>query len=634
MMIEIPIFQIKDANRVYGDLAEKTAFEMNVDPASILGSLAGGYAANHYYQKSKDKQEDAAERAKSIESDAYTQIEAIMKDLKIVFTPINVIYSVKGQVFEIIKRDEMTPDMMAAFQQKDANYYRNLLVNKMNMELQIAQQAFAQRLLMTQGAGQMKQAHYMSRIEELMKVAEDELNGMVKKAGESIASVSGKIPLPITFDSLRPFQKSEIFFNNREFKKVAGLFDLFQAKDHQSIDTDRFNKEVNVGFLPDRVVYLWNGQLVEQLSLLHMNEEGFKAFKNRDKEFFLDFFKNVTKQVSQQPAPTQSASSNTIQPPPFPPSPEPEEEDEEDEGVPKQADALEDIVDEIVAEEYAVMERDELDPFTDYDIHPLVYDAILDDRYGDDWPEADFEALVKQIEIDFALQNGVADNPLNKMMLLHTISSPDHALYQSPLTFEKFVRGMNNKPIQFDEFEGNVTFEEIMFALEIAKSYDGDEVFFEFHDNIAAYVSEELMEMGVRMVSEQLYDEDNPAEQQFFRSVNGYLLRKWKERDTQGMEDDEGIEIRENAAVAIVDIAEDILREHAEKIDIENPYDSLEPLVSGELDSVEPELRTGVKNMVKETILAQYMASIFVEYKHQELEYILERLREDGVIHG
>ena len=81
----------------------------------------------------------------------------------------------------------------------------------------------------------------------------------------------------------------------------------------------------------------------------------------------------------------------------------------------------------------------------------------------------------------------------------------------------------------------------------------------------------ELMEMGVRMVSEQLYDEDNPAEQQFFRSVNGYLLRKWKERDTQGMEDDEGIEIRENAAVAIVDIAEDI----NEKLEVIKEYNKL-----------------------------------------------------------
>ena len=173
-----------------------------------------------------------------------------------------------------------------------------------------------------------------------------------------------------------------------------------------------------------------------------------------------------------------------------------------------------------------------------------------------------------------------------------------------------------------------------MFALEIAKSYDGEEVYFEFHDNVAAYVSEELMEQGVRMVSEQLYDEDNPAEQDFFRSVNGYLLRKWKERDTQGMTDDEQIEIRQNATLQIVDIADDILMNSAEKIDLSDPYPSIDILLKSELNGIDPEIRTGVSNMIKETIVSQYMAAIFVEYKHQELEYILEKLKEDGVING
>ena len=57
-MIKLPIFQIKEASRAYAVVAEmeKKAFNLNIDPGAVLGSLAGGYAATSYYKKNKDKQ--------------------------------------------------------------------------------------------------------------------------------------------------------------------------------------------------------------------------------------------------------------------------------------------------------------------------------------------------------------------------------------------------------------------------------------------------------------------------------------------------------------------------------------------------------------------------------------------------
>lgn len=628
-MIKIPKYQVKQADRVYGDFSEKVAFELNIDPANVLGSIAGGYAATAYGNKARANAEEKERESQRLENNTYSQIESIMRDLKIVFTPINVIYSVSGQVFEIIKVDEMNPYMRSAFEKKDADYFRNLLVNKINMEIQLAEQAFAQRLLSAGGYNQQtKKASYAAKQEVLVKLAESDMDDMVKTAKDGLQG--RKLTIDPSFSSLRPFSNNEFFFNEKELSKVASIFDVFSRENSDDISLNRLNDEINVGFLPDRVVYTWNGQMVEQMSLLQMNEDGYEAFKKKDKQFFIDFFKEHTTEAvksrekvePQQPTATnESDSFDTFM-------------DEDD--LNKGAASLEDIVDELVEEEFPVIERDLISPFQDPDIHPVAYDVILTNRYGEDWAANELESILKQLEIDFELRDGIAENPLNKLSILHAVSSPNHAMYQAPLTFEKFMRAVNSKTVLFEEFQGNLSFEEIMFALEVAKSYDGDEVFLEFHDNIAPYVAEELMNDGVRFVSTQLYDESNPAEKDFWKSVNGYLMRKWKETDSHGVLDESEIDRQYTMTEQITEIADDILSEYAQSIDPEDPYTSVKRLISGGafLEQVDREFRTGVENMATETIVSHFMAGLFVEYKFQELNYILEKLQEEGVIRG
>lgn len=636
-MIKIPKFETKDASRVWGDFVEKVAFNINVDPASVIGSIAGGYAASHVYNKKADEYNQKLQKQNTIENNAYSQVESVLRDLKIVFTPINVIFSVNGQVFEIIKADEMTPHMKQAFLQKDANYFRDILANKISMEMQLAEQAFAQRLLMSNGYGeQAKTANFASKQDCLIKVAEEEFDGMVKVASVGLDEIS-KLQINPTLDSIRPFSQNDWFFKKNEFDKVASVFDLFTKEDDgaEDIGLNRLNNEVNVGFLPDRVVYLWNGQMVEQMSLLQMNSEGYEAFRRKDKEFFLDFFRQHTTNLSRQLAesPVEGPTEPIVEQNPME---EEKQASEYEKGFKKEAASLEDIVDDLVEEEFPVIERDKIEPFTDPDIHPVAYDTILADKYGVTWARNELEAIVKQLEIDFKLDKGLSENALNKISVLHTVSSPNHAMYLSPLTFEKFIRAVNSKSVLFDEFQGNTSFEEILFGIEVAKAYDGEEVFLQFHDNIAPYVSEELMNENVRFVSAQVFDETNPSEKSFFDSVNGYLMRKWKEVDAQGIIEQDSVDRQHITTMQIVEIADEVIKQYADEIEVTDPYTSVESIIKKYdlLSGVETEFKTGVGNVVKENVVAHLTTALFVEYKHQELEYTLEKLKEEGVIHG
>lgn len=623
-MIKIPNYKVSEASAVYGDYgAQKVAFQINVNPADVLGAIAGGYASNTVYNKKQQQAQEQQQAQQKIENDSYSQIQDLMQNLKIVFTPINVIYSVNGQVFDIVQASEMNPYMKQAFLQKDADYFRNLLMNKINMELQMAEQAFSQRLLSAGGYGnQAKEASYTDKQEALSKIAEEQFDEMVKTASTGLEGID--LSIDPSFDSLRPFDKSEIFFRPNEFKKVASIFDVLGHHNNpqsQDIDLHRFNSEINVGFLPDRVVFLWNGQLVDQLSLLHMNEQGYEAFRNRDKEFFINLFKKhnieLNKELHESPNPEHT------------PDPEPVHEEE----IPKSAAVIEEVVEEDFDD---IPESSNTDIFQEPDIHPVVYDMVLTDRYGN-WTRFELEALMKQIEVDFKLENGIAENPFNKIGALYATLHPDSAMFYAPFSFEKFMRAMNSKSVTLEEFQGNLTLEEIIFGLEIAKTYVGDEVFWQMNDDVPVYVSEELMQNQIRSVSDRLYDKSNPSEKIFFDEVNGYLTRKWKDFDSQGILDIDDLDHHHMLTEQIPEISKEVIDNHLDEIDIRNPYISVEQVIEANdlMDVVGAyEYKQPIRNMVKENVVNNLMAALFLEMKHRELVQTQVRLKEEGVIRG
>lgn len=616
-MLKLANVQIKEGGHVWGDMAEKVAFDVAVEPANILGAVAGGYAATRIQQNAENKVNQANAAKKTLENDYYGQVNNLLSDLKIVFTPINVVYSVNGQVFEIIKTSEMNSYMRNAFLKKDGEFFKKLLLNKMNMEMQLAEQVFAQRLLMQNG--NMKEATFLDNQVHLMKVASEDFEKMASDATKGLDGVT--LTLPVNFDSLRPFSQSSLFFNDNEFSKVAGIFDYFSNSPYESVDLKELKAQVKVGFLPDRVVFLHNGQLLDQLSAMHMNEKGYEAFRKQDKEFFYKFFNKEATKISDQVK---------NQPELFPHETEEGEEQQaadEDDLIQKEADSLEEVVENL---ELASTVPDVINLFTDPDIHPMVYDKILTKKYGKNWKNYEVAALFKQIEVDYNLTDGLGDNPLDKLSMIYAVASEESSVFLTSFSFEKFLRAMNDKVILFEEFQGNLEFDEILFGIEMAKIFRDDDVFLEFHYTLAEYVSEELYKDGIRVVSDQVFDENNEDEKDFYDRVNTLLMRKWKETDAHSLEDETEITRSHRRTEAIADITEKMLAEHAERIDLANPFLSAQQIFEEE-QFFQGERAVAVKRAVADGVVRHIGAAIFLEVRKEEAQATLVKLEEKGV---
>lgn len=658
-MIHLSSVQVKEASRVWGDFEEKVAFEVDVNPTNILAAVAGSYAGTRTYQGIKDKREQEALSQKRIENDHYKNIQNVLQDLKIVFTPINVIYSVNGQSFEIIKVNEMTAEMKSQFLAKNAEYFKNILVQKMNMELQMAEQVFARRLLAPQLSEMHRQAAFTSLL--LEKISEETFHSLEKRSLEKTASMSN-IPLQVSFDSLRPFDQSEVFFNESEFHKVANPIDYFRSNVGEEYTQKDLGQQVKVGFLPDRVVFLLNGHMIEQLSVMNMNEEGYEAFRKNDKMFFLEFFQeeaakirssvieDVAKEELFNKAAEEEDEKDAFDFEEEDEDDEPEDEDEADEEENKDDDdkdegpdddeektaaSLEEVFED--EEETWVdklsVERDDIDLFADSDVHPLIYDLLLDNEIGPTWHALELEAVLKQMEVDFEV-DVIGDRALDKIAMLHTVQNPENSLFRTPFTTEKFLRAMNGKSVIISDFEGGLEFEEILLGLEIAENLDPEETLYaEFGDRVAPYISEELFQDGVRYVSSQVYNENNPMELVFWKDVNGFLSRKWKEKDSHGQSAEESVETNRRTEL-IVETSEKILSRMADGIDVMRPYDSVREIIQSQRLlgglSYDEETLIGIENAVTQLVGRHFIAMLFLALKRNEAVEMYKRISGEG----
>lgn len=538
-MIEIKEFVVKDGSRVYGEVAhlDKKAFEVNIDPANVIGAMTGGYVAKRHYDKQQLKNQELERRRDMIKpqglaEQAEPQMRQMIQELKIVFTPINVVYLVNGTTVEIIRTNEMTQKMQAAFLRKDANYFRDLLLNKMNMEIQLVQQAMMQSMLASKGIP--KQASQWNLKEVFDQFSEEQFLSYGQRMSEKLAGET--IDIPVNLEGLRPFSNHDFFGDEGQMTKVAALFDM------QVFNASDLEHKLNVGFLPDRVTFLVDGQMVEQLPLLSMNEEGVTAFKIRDKAFFKRFYLDTARAQEAQFA------AQTFD---------------------KQAANLNEVV-ESIAEE--TLRLRPLTPtysyFEDADIHPLLYVKIFDKRYPS-WREQSLEALVSQIEDDFDTE--VSQVAFDKIAMIKTLSNPDHSLFMSDFTYEKMVRAFAGKVVDFTIPQGNVDLGEILFSNDLASVLTDGENFIAFDDAIIEYTVNQVTDEGVRFILPMVFEDedDHESEATYYKLVNGMLARVWKEGEDDGTHD------------LIVRDSTTILEEYAEHIDPYDVEESLSRLVPG-----------------------------------------------------
>ena len=563
-MFEINEFLTKEASSAYGEVAhlDKQAFEVNIDPASLVGAMTGGYVAKRHYDKQQDKRQEMDRRRemaepKGLHEQAEPQMRQMIQQLKIVFTPINVVYLVNGTTVEIIRTNEMTPKMKEAFGRKDPDFFRNLLMNKMHMEIQLAQQAMMQSMLASHGHA--KQAS-MVNLHDVMdhlfkeKVAE-QMDRYGKRLTEKLAGEG--IDIPVNLEGLRPFTNHEFF---SDIEKVASPFEM------QVFNASDLDGKLDVGFLPDRVTFLVDGQMIEQLPLLSMNEEGITAFRVRDKEFFRRHYLDTAREQESQFAGLS---------------------------FDKQAANLNEVVESLTEETLRLRPtKTTYRYFEDAEIHPLLYVKLFDKKYPS-WREQSMEALVSQIEDDFDTE--VSPIAFDKIAMIKTLSNPEHAIFMSDFTYEKMARALVGRYVDFAVYQDGLALGEIIFANDIASVLTDGENFVAFDDSIIEYTVNQITDEGVRFILPMVFEDedDHENESAYYTLVNGMLARVWKEDEEEGR-----FEPVLSSSIAI-------LTEHAEQVD---PFD-----VEGSVRAMLGDADEWFTHAVAEQVAAMFEAAEFLE---------------------
>lgn len=610
-MIKINNSVVKEADRIYGEFTEKVAMDLSVVLPALVGSLTGGITSKKMADKRVNHGTSGLKmpgRSK-LEGDYYSDMSRLLSELTVTFTPINVIFNLDGQAFEIISVKEMNDEMIAAHRRRDGEYFTALLVNKMNMELQMAERHFARQMLVAREVNK-EASDNMGFVEVIEKTASYDF---LENTLEKLANSDQALPLDINLDSIRPFEDNADFF---EIHKVASLGQSFESLSMSDLD-----KKLDIGFLPDRVLFTYKGMLIEQISVMHMNEEGYDAFRRRDRNFFKQFFNEYSQEVERE-ALEKEASVN-------------QEEQEivvldrfENPEFYKTAATLGEVRENAPWGEILTQDKESVEIFVDQDTHPMVYDLFFDSKIGGDWHELEIEAILKQVEDEHLGGEAINDAVLNKIMLIHAVQGQDSAVLVTPFTFEKFVRGLNGKPVDISIVEENVEYEEILFALDVAESICERNIFAELTEDVENYVADQLFKDNVRFVPTSMFlEDDNAFKQDFWMNVNGMLTRKWKDKDSHGLFDVESSATREVTGWMAYAI-EQILERNAELLDFERPYESSRIVTSAyfenELEQFDQKL--AIEKIISSAIARQVIAVMFLEIKKQEAEFIFDKL--------
>lgn len=190
------------------------------------------------------------------------------------------------------------------------------------------------------------------------------------------------------------------------------------------------------------------------------------------------------------------------------------------------------------------------------------------------------------------------------------------------------VRSFNDMSLEMDAFQGGLEFEQIIFALQVANAISDYNIYVDMTEEIAAYVSEELFNDNIRIVSTAIYDDlDNEFEIDFWLTVNGYLMRKWKEKDAKGLFGEESSST--NVITSFVaESVESLLTNNAQLLDLQQPYKSSKLVTEAyfheslsKMDGSE-----GIVMAVTDNLSRHLVCASLLEIKQQESQKILTSL--------
>ena len=495
---------------------EKVAFK--VTPGMVIGSLVGAKLADKKYDSVQDRERirrtpaavKTVEKKPTIKGNYYSQAENLAKNLRVVFTPVSAIYVVKNGVkdvaIETIDIEKMDNTMHTAWQNKDQEFFKRMLLNKMFMDINLAEKIFARNAIMNQNIlsnnlaqrvgiekkasfntpddfggyidGILQMRKYYERLPEAQKLA-SVLESMSKHKEVDIEVGLGTEPEK--YASLG--KVNDVFRIDSSTSSIRSLKKRLESPGY-------LKKNVQIGFLPDRVTFVVDNTLITSLPVFSMNQEGFKAFRVEDQKYFKRLFNKTIKinQNMQKKAAEEELPISLI-------------------NIPKAT------------------------VFRINEIHPIVYLKVLQKKYGKSWNSIDLPALIKRIELDFKLEgSGIPDIPLNKIMSIYTCLSEETAnAFTSSLAFEKIIRSFNDLPIDFlnSESEG-LGIAELAFGLEVYELIminRGIDAYELFSDEVIQYIADVMLDNDIVVIYPDK-PQASDAYTKFYSEVNHQILEK------------------------------------------------------------------------------------------------------------
>lgn len=578
------------ADNAYITKKAEASNNIGIGPGAVVGTILG-YGAGKNYAANKTEAEyrqmygnavqkilnEQNQKLTDLNYNHYQQIENIDKDLKVIFSPVSVAYMLKGTVVDTISVDLMTASMKNAWAHKDSNYFRNLLLNKVYMESQMAEQLFMKHMIETdknlRGAiakqssiddftvveeegSLLEKTQFINPLELIDKQAY--FNALFKKAEDSepiktyINTVlhelykEAAIDIPLSLDAFKFADDSHLDLG---MQRLAFL-GFGHSVDKEVMSPRHVIKNFEVSYLPDRVVFVVDNVVIGQLNSLNMSEDAYDQFQKGNERYFRNYFVQQIKRAGY-------ADDTMIK--------EAAEEKKEEirsyfpggnhidahvlyEGEMPTEETIGDITDpleiELQSEETTVetIEKEatiaaEQQLFLREDIHPKVYFIFMNKEFGDDWLSWDFDTLETMIKINYNVDK-INDIALNKLTFIITLFNSD-----SPITgyhtFEKLVRTFNNKPFDFNVRESNISLAEIVNTLRIATDIladKDDNIYDDLSEHVLGYITEVLVEQNYRVCVQKTRSK---MESDFWGLVNVELTELWSKRLPEGLFDTE-----------------------------------------------------------------------------------------------
>jgi hypothetical protein len=288
---------------------DKGIFGIRVTPLAIAGAITGALIGKAKADRAKINAglpTFAPQQNEPQKIGYQEQMQKLVKNLRVLFTPISAVYVVKDGgrdiTLDVIETSEMTEEMHNAWGSKNDIYFKNLMLNKMHSEIQFAEKAFAKKIL----EGQMKMMNKTASFSDAFDMTDQEMDFYSDVVGAVMAKASDEISEKLASLSVRGALEDEEEYVlaeavlDRPFDKYAGIvadtLDFIsptkrkEARLQKNLMNPKWlRNNATVGFFPDRVIFAAENKLIGTLPLINMNEEGYSRFSMGAEDYFREF---------------------------------------------------------------------------------------------------------------------------------------------------------------------------------------------------------------------------------------------------------------------------------------------------------------------------------------------------------